>query len=247
MLFSVSRTVCSLRSVVRWSVTIRRYVPATAGQSTALPIHLSMLPERNTVKALNSRKVYLVDRYTHMLRTHPVLLVVQHNNLTTQESFLLRAQLVKNDARLTVIRNNLMKVTLRGLTSPDPASWEAREKHKFEHHPLSVLLKGPTAFILLNELDTEKLKAVIDILEKSAGKLMMMGAQIEGSLMSRDEVDRVKNLGSLPQLRAELAGVLEVLRGAGLVSTLSSTSSRLYLTLDGLKKQQEAEESSGEA
>ncbi|KAK9455739.1 hypothetical protein V1511DRAFT_498580 [Dipodascopsis uninucleata] len=192
---------------------------------------------RNTFKSPDSRKTYLMDRYTHIVRNSPVMLIVQHNNLLKQDSLQLRNQLSKLDARMTILRVNIFKVTLRNIKDDDPASKQAQKAYKRMSHPISHLLAGPTCTITLKKLDPPVLKKVIEVIDKSGGRLALMGAQIEDRIMDREQINWVQGLGTEDQIRGELLGCLEVLRGAGLINTLQSAGTHLYLTLEGRKKQ----------
>ncbi|KAK9489734.1 hypothetical protein V1508DRAFT_435513 [Lipomyces doorenjongii] len=192
---------------------------------------------RNTVKPLDSRKTFLIDRYAYIIRNRPLMVFVQHNNLLKSDSLQIRNQFKKIGVTFTVLRVNLFNVALRNSSHPDPASWEAQQMYRGVRHPLKDLLAGPTAVVSFDDVDPQKLKSVVDVVEKSGGRLLLLGAWLDERLLDREEVGVVKNFGTLDQLRSGLLGVLEVLRGAGLANTLSSTSTSLYLTLEGRKKQ----------
>ncbi|KAK9478656.1 hypothetical protein V1514DRAFT_330668 [Lipomyces japonicus] len=213
---------------------------ATASSTTTTAAATPTPTIRDTVKPLDSRKTFLVDRYTFLLRNFPLLVFVQHNNLLKHESTALRNQFKTIGADLTVLRTNLFKVALRNREAEDPASWEAHRQFRSRRSPFVEFLHGPTAVIKFGDNDAQVLKQAVEIVEKSAGRLMLLGAQFDQQLLSRDGIDRVKNLGSVDQVRGELAGVLEVLRGAGLVHTLQAAGgTQLYLTLQARKQQLE--------
>ncbi|KAK7204867.1 hypothetical protein BZA70DRAFT_186835 [Myxozyma melibiosi] len=242
----LSQRVLSTRgSLSRIFSTIRGFAQAAAESSTSSPSEEAV---RKTVKHIDSRKTYLIDRYAYLLRNRPVQIYVQHNNFRKDDSFNVRSQFKKLGVQYTVLNTALFKVTLRGIQHPDPASWEARRKYRWpkkrDMHPAMRLVEGPTAVLSFEGLDPALIGSAVEVVEKSGGRLVLMGAVIENKLFSGEELDAVKNLGSFDQVRAELAGVLEVLRGAGLVNTLSSASTGLYLTLEARKQQ--LEEGNGE-
>ncbi|KAK9243492.1 hypothetical protein V1506DRAFT_544344 [Lipomyces tetrasporus] len=221
-----------LSSILR---SLRSYAHLADNVSTTSPGHAPF--GRNTVKPPDSRKTYLIDRYAYIIRNRPLMVFVQHNNLLKSDSLQIRNQLRKIGVTFTVLRVNLFNVALRNSSHPDPASWEAQKMYRQVSHPLKDLLAGPTAVISFDDVDPHKLKSAVEVVEKSGGRLMLLGAWLDERLLDREEVDVVKNLGTLDHVRSELLGVLEVLRGAGLANTLSSASTRLYLTLEGRKKQ----------
>ncbi|KAK9448066.1 mitochondrial 54S ribosomal protein uL10m [Limtongia smithiae] len=226
--------------------SFRTYATATADAPRR--VHPTPLPGvRNSKKPADSRKTFLIDRYTYMLRHRPVMLLVQHNSLTTADTFALRSQLKKIGAPLTVVNTALLRVTLRCIEAEDPASWEAHHQYRSTRHPLERLVVGPTAVVSFPTLEPEAIGAAIDIIDRSGGRLILVGASIDNRLLSREELSEVRKLGNLDQMRAQLLGTLEVLRGAGLVQTLSSAATGLYLTLEGRKKQLEGGDGEGTA
>lgn len=192
---------------------------------------------RNTVKPLNSRKTYLIDVYSRLLRNSPVILVVHHNNLLKSDDLNLRMQIKNAGGELTISRASLLKVALRGLEHQDPASKEAAEIYKKAEHPLFPLLSGPTGIITFPELNPKAVDDVVKSLDKSKGNLVLLGALVDQNLLSVQDVNVFKALPTLPEVRSQLVGVLSILGGAGLVQTLEASSKVLYLTMEERRKQ----------
>ncbi|CAN6639436.1 large ribosomal subunit protein uL10m [Trichomonascus vanleenenianus] len=200
---------------------------------------------RNTVKGAATRKTYLVDRYASLLKKSPIVLVCHNNTLLKAENATLRAQISKAGGKLTVTRSNLVKVALRGIEHEDPASFEAQKSSKGRpEHPLSKLFYGPTAVISFPELTPKAVEDVVKIIDKTNERLILLGGQVDKSVLSRADIDHFKTLPSLEQVRAELAGVLSILGGAGLVQTLQASTNMLYLTMDEHRKQLDPESKS---
>jgi large subunit ribosomal protein L10 len=193
---------------------------------------------RETFKPAASRKTYLVDTYVKLLRQSPVLLVLHNNTLKKAENAELRQNIVKAGGRLTVINHSLFKVAIRGLDSPDPASIDAK-KFRWNKHPLMDLLSGPTAVITVSELDPKAVADIVKLIDRTSERMILLGGRVDGSVLSRPQIDQFKDLPSLPEMHAQLAGVLTILGGAGLVQTLESSSNVLYLTLDARRKDME--------
>lgn len=193
--------------------------------------------KRDTVKKLDSRKTYLVDKYTNILRKSPIVLVCHNNTLQKTENSNTRAKIEKAGGKLIVTRSNLFSVALRGLNHKDPASKQAQVTHQKDNHPLSDLFYGPTAIVTFNELKPSAVEAVVKVLDKTNEKLILMGGMVDGDSLTRQSVDEFKTLPSIEQMRGQLVGVLSVLGGAGLVQTLEASSKMLYLTMDERRKQ----------
>ncbi|ANB14102.1 mitochondrial 54S ribosomal protein YmL11 [Sugiyamaella lignohabitans] len=177
-----------------------------------------------------------MDTYTRLMRENPVVLVAHNGTLLKAEDNTLRSQIKKLGGKLVVTRSNLFNAVLRGLDHPDPASRDANKKYRFKAHPLGKLFKGPTAVIAIPELDPKKVEAIVKVLDKTNERLILLGGQVDGSALDRSGIDHFKSLPPIEQLRADLAGVLTVLGGAGLVQTLESSPKMLYLTLDAHRK-----------
>lgn len=205
---------------------VMRQVAVPASQSPALT-----LENRNTGKAVDSRKTFLVDYYKYLNDTNEIVLYVHHNNLTKNENKKYRSDLTKAGAKLNVIRNGIYKVYLRSENETDPADKETVEKNRDVQHPLFPLLNGPTALITIPQTDPSIVSQVLKILRQSQEKLILVGAKIEKSAFDVDQVNEFKELPTKDQLHGQLAGLLTVLSGAGLVQTLSNTQTALYLSL----------------
>ena len=194
-------------------------------------------PSRQTVKPLSTRKTYLVDTYSHILKSNPVILVLHHNNLLKSDNNNLRGLIKKAGGSLTVTRSRLFKVALRGKDHEDPASKDAQRALRGFKHPLAPLFSGPTAVITFPELDPKKVENVIKVIDKSSGNLTLLGSLIDNQVLAVPEVHKFKALPTLPELRSQLVGVLSILGGAGLVQTLEASGKVLYLTMEERRKQ----------
>lgn len=196
-------------------------------------------PVRKTLKPLDSRKTYLVDMYTHLIKTSPVILVLHHNNLLKADNNNLRGQIKKAGGTLTVTRSNLFKVAFRGKDHADPASPAAKAQYgrRDQTTPFNTLFSGPTAVITFPELDPKKVSSVLKIVDKSNNNLTLLGSFIDNQVLTLDGVNKFKTLPTLPEIRSQLVGVLSILGGAGLVQTLEASSKVLYLTMDERRKQ----------
>lgn len=193
---------------------------------------------RQTIKPLSSRKTFLVDTYAHLVRSNAVVLALHNSTLLLNEDRLLRAELLKAGAKLTVVRSSLMRVALRGLNAADPAALAKADGVK---HPLLSVFTGPSAVVTLPSLDPAAVDRVVQIIDKSQNKLILLAGLVRGieGAVFREDLDVLRKLPTLPELHAQLAGVLTVLGGAGLTQTLQSTPQMLALTIDQLTKTQE--------
>lgn len=207
------------------------FAKSLKGVTTFLRFQSTQSPSRDSFKALGSRKTYLVDTYVHLLRSSPVVLALHNSTLLKRDDNQLRQDIQKTGGQLTVVRSGLMRVALRGLGHADPASTEAHRLYARKTHPLSKFFKGPSAIVTLPSLEPSAVDKICAIIEKSGNKLVLLGGQVDGGALSRGQVEEFRKMPGLAELRAQLAGVLTVLGGAGLVQTLQASPQKLYLTL----------------
>ncbi|KAK6462691.1 hypothetical protein DFJ63DRAFT_336002 [Scheffersomyces coipomensis] len=193
--------------------------------------------DRITEKDLNSRKTYLMDLYKHINDTNEILLYVHHNNLNKADNKIVRSELSKiNNSTFHYLRVGIYRVYLRNETDSDPAAKGVTSKYKDVDHPLSPLLNGPTAIISIPKGDPENVSKVLKLIKKHQDRLILIGAKVEKSVYDIDQVNVYKDLPDQLTLQSQLAGLLTILGGAGLVRTLETASTHLYLTLEERRK-----------
>lgn len=199
-------------------------------QTVAAPV------ARNTLKALNSRKTFSIDLYKSILDSNEIVLFVHRNNLVKADNDRFRQEIIDNGGKFTVIKNSLMKVLLKFENHSDPASKSAkrffmRNKDRISQNPLIPLLKGPTGIISIKECDPSKVFKILKFLKSTNEKLFLIGGKIESKVFDINQIDEFKNLKTKPELQLELAGILTMLSGAGLVQVLQAAPQSLYLTM----------------
>lgn len=205
-------------------------------QASTIAGNYSKLEARETFKHPFSRKTFLVDFYRHLNQKNEILLFIHHNNLNKAENNKLRTSLIKAGGRLNIIKNSLYNVYLRNENESDPAAKSVVDKNKLVVHPLSPLLEGPTAIIAFEKCDPNSVLETLKVLKTFKEKAFLIGAKIENNAYDINQIDDFKTLPSKESLQSQLAGVLTILGGVGLVKTLESTSSHLYLTMDARRK-----------
>lgn len=198
---------------------------------------------RKTYKDVFSRKTFLIDYYKHLNDNNDIVLYCHHNNINKVDNAKIRTDLKSAGAQLNHISNNLYRVYLRNAAAEDPALVPPpkTELAVANTHPLHPLLKGPTAIITIPSTDPLIVKLVLKVLKAANEKLFLIGARVEALVYDVKAVDEFKELPTKEQLHGQLAGLLTVLGGAGLVRTLESAGTHLYLTLDTRKSDMEGE------
>ncbi|AOW02657.1 hypothetical protein B0I72DRAFT_142481 [Yarrowia lipolytica] len=210
-----------------------RGMATTAKAAPKAPVYPAGVPAtRDMFKKQESRKTYLMDRYTHMLRTKSVFLVYHQNAQLYRDQAGLKAAIKAAGGEHSTIATSLMRATLRGLSTEDPLSKQANAEHKNSVHPLSQLFKGSASVVSFDKLDPRAVESVIKLTDRVGDRMLLVGAFVNGQTMSIDEVDVLKKLPSMEDLHAQLAGLLTVLGGGQLVQALEAPGKLLYLNLD---------------
>lgn len=206
---------------------------------------------RPTLKAPDSRKTYLVDMYSHLWKENQIVLLAHHNNLLATENESIRKQLKKideknNSIEFRKLKGSIFKYFLRASNHPDPSSKAAARsvKRKNIRHPLENLLKGPTAAIIIKDLDPSLVKQVSKVLASQKERLFIMGGKVGDEYMTLENIEEFKMLKSLPELRAELVSLLNMASGGGIVQTLEASTNALAMTLESRKNELEKAEKS---
>ncbi|KAH3675561.1 hypothetical protein WICMUC_002650 [Wickerhamomyces mucosus] len=200
------------------------------------------------LKNEESRKTYLINRYQYLLKDSEIVLFVHHNNLIKNEINQYRNQIRELGGDLHIIRNKLFNAYLRAENELNPASLEAFQRTKSIKHPFKPLLNGPSGIITVKNMDPTIVLKIIKYLNKTTNeKLFLIGARIENKLFDLIKLNEFKDLKPKDQLQSELAGLLTVLSGVGLVQTLSSASQHLYLTLESHRENNEPKDEGNES
>jgi large subunit ribosomal protein L10 len=211
---------------------------STAAIKPATPIY-NQLSDRDTFKHVLSRKTFLIDYYKYLNDNNAIILYVHHNNINKAENAKIRSDIKNAGGRLNIIKNSLYKVYLRNEEEADPASRHNKKSSgetPGQEHPLAPLLNGPTGIITIPTCEPSVVSAILKILKSANDKAFLIGARVETSVFDIAQVDQFKDLPNQQQLQSQLAGLLTILGGAGLVQTLQASSTNLYLTMEERRK-----------
>lgn len=215
---------------------------ATAGAATSAKAVPKGAAPVQYLKDPLSRKTYLINRYNTLLSDAQIVLFLHHNNLVKTEINTYRDQIRSFGADMTVVRNHLFKAYLRSEHESEPASVEAYKRNRSVKHSLAPLLNGPTAIVTVKENDPQVVAKILKFTNTTNEKLFIVGARIENNLFDINQIKQFKDLPTKEQLHSQLAGMLTMLSGAGLVQTLQASSQHLYLTLESHRKNNDPSE-----
>ncbi len=133
-----------------------------------------------------SQKEGLVSLMREEFQDSKLVVVTQQSGLTVSESTALRRQIREAGAQYKVMKNTLAQIAIKGTTL------EGLDKY----------LSGPTAFAYSKD-PIAAAKATVKF-ASSNDKLKVVGAVLDGKLLSQVEVQALATLPSLDELRAKL-------------------------------------------
>ena len=140
-------------------------------------------------------KQEMVAEIKQTLSEATLALVIDYQGLTVAEITDLRRRLRPTGTVCQVTKNTLMGIAIDGQDK-----WQ----------PMSELLKGPSAFLLVKEDFSGAIKAYQDF-QKASKKTELRGGVMEGRVLKEADVKALGDLPSKEQLMAQIAGALNAL------------------------------------
>ncbi len=151
--------------------------------------------------------------------------VVDYRGLSVADLTALRVELLKEEARLTVSKNTLIKRAVAGTDKSD----------------MSELLAGPTALLLGEADQVTPVKILTKFLKENKKKNEIRGGIMDGNFLNAEEMDALSKLPSLDELRGKLVGGLASPLN-GIVAALSGPQRGLVNVLDQFAQHKQATE-----
>lgn len=145
-------------------------------------------------RTLENKKEIVAD-LKETLSESTLALVIDYQGLTVSEITDLRRRLRPSGTVCKVTKNTLM-----GIAIQDQEKWQ----------PLSELLKGSSAFLLVKEDFSSAIKAYQDF-QKVTKKTELRGGVMEGRLLKETDVKALGDLPSKEQLMGQIAGAINAL------------------------------------
>ncbi|MBD2355017.1 50S ribosomal protein L10 [Tolypothrix sp. FACHB-123] len=140
-------------------------------------------------------KQEIVADLKETLSQSTLALVINYQGLTVAEITDLRRRLRPSGTVCKVTKNTLM-----GIAIQDQEQWQ----------PLSELLNGSSAFLLVKEDFSSAIKAYQDF-QKATKKTELRGGVMEGRLLKEPDVKALGDLPSKEQLMGQIAGAINAL------------------------------------
>ncbi|NLQ04162.1 50S ribosomal protein L10 [Cylindrospermopsis raciborskii] len=140
-------------------------------------------------------KKEIVAELKGTLSQSTLALVIDYQGLTVAEITDLRRRLRPSGTICKVTKNTFM-----GLAIQEDKKWQ----------PMSELLKGSSAFLLVKEDFSSAIKAYQEF-QKATKKTELRGGVMEGRLLKDEDVKALGDLPSKEQLMAQIAGAINAL------------------------------------
>lgn len=145
-------------------------------------------------RTLENKKEIVAD-LKGTLSKSTLALVIDYQGLTVAEITDLRRRLRPSGTVCKVTKNTFM-----GIAIQEDEKWQ----------PMSELLKGSSAFLLVKEDFSSAIKAYQEF-QKATKKTELRGGVMEGRLLKDEDVKALGDLPSKEQLMAQIAGAINAL------------------------------------
>jgi large subunit ribosomal protein L10 len=142
-------------------------------------------------RTIENKKAIVAD-LKETLNESTLALVIEYQGLTVGEMSDLRRRLRPSGTVCKVTKNTLMGIAIEG-----EDKWQ----------PMSELLKGSSAFLLVKEDFSGAIKAYQDF-QKASKKTELRGGVMDGRLLKEPDVKVLGDLPSKEQLMAQIAGAI---------------------------------------
>ncbi len=171
--------------------------------------------------ATKERKAEIISELEQFFSNGKVVIVTDLTGLSVAEFTGFRRTLAKDNAKLRVAKNTLVK----------------RAIGESEFKQLETLAKGPSAFIVGYDDPAQPAKTVTDYL-KQIKKGTVRGAVLEGKALNADDVKGLASLPSKEQLLSSIMGSLD--SGAqGIAGILSAVIRDIAVLAEEVAKKNE--------
>lgn len=172
-----------------------------------------------------AEKKKAVEELKERLHAAGFTFVADYRGLSVAEMTELRRALRKENVRVQVAKNTLMR----------------RAVADSEYEGLAEYFSGPTAVVFSETDPVAPVKIIKEFLKKAKKKNELRGGFMEGRVLTPAEVEELGNLPSIDELRGKLVGAL-AWPGNQLVAALSSPHRQLANVLDQYAKTKEGSE-----
>ncbi len=170
-------------------------------------------------KAFKSEKI---DAIKSKVEKAQVAVITEYKGYTVEEITKLRRALQKEGGDYMVTKNTLTKVAIKGT----------------EYEAMADLMKGPIAIAFGYEDQVSPAKIVSNFI-KTSKKGEILGAVLDGNLLSADEAKALANLPSKEELYAKMLGSINS-PATGITLGINAVMASLTRAMAAVRDQKEA-------
>lgn len=170
-------------------------------------------------KAFKSEKI---DAIKSKVEKAQVAVITEYKGYTVEEITKLRRALQKEGGDYMVTKNTLTKVAIKGT----------------EYEAMADLMKGPIAIAFGYEDQVSPAKIVSNFI-KTSKKGEILGAVLDGNLLSADETKALANLPSKEELYAKMLGSINS-PATGITLGINAVMASLTRAMAAVRDQKEA-------
>ena len=170
-------------------------------------------------KAFKSEKI---DALKSKIEKAQVAVVTEYKGYTVEEITKLRRNIQKNGGDYTVVKNTLAKIAIKGTP----------------YEVLADKLTGPIALALGFNDPVSPAKAVSDFIKENK-KGVIIGAALDGKLLTEAETKALANLPSKEELYAKMLGCINS-PATGIVGSINAVMAQLTRAMAAVRDQKAA-------
>ncbi len=166
------------------------------------------------------QKTMIIDELTNSLSKSKVVLLTDYKGMNVEMISKLRKELAKADAEYRVVKNTLLKISLKKINL---------YQEEIENH-----LQGTTAIMYSQGDPILALKSLYNFLDENANVLVIKSGLFEGKFINADQAKEFSNLPPRDVLVAQLVGQFQAPIYA-LHAVLSGTLRKLLYVLNEIE------------
>ena len=159
-------------------------------------------------------KAALVEDLKASVGASPSLVLVDFNGLTVEKSVELRNKCRESQVRFKVVKNTLVRRVVEGT----------------DHQVVEPLLTGMTALAWSEEDAISPAKVIADFVAENEDLLAVKGGALQGNALSAAEVKALAKLPTLPELRAQILGLVNA-PASQLLGTINAPAQQVLGTI----------------
>jgi large subunit ribosomal protein L10 len=169
------------------------------------------------------RKEELLGLYGELLGQATGIVLTDYRNINVAQVRDIRNKLRDVEGAYVVTKNTLFGIALKNAGWPVPDD----------------LLNGPTAVVFGAQNFPQVAKVALGFTKDFEGLVTIKGGIMAGQLLSSSQVEAVSNLPTLPELRAQLAGLIAQ-PASGIVGAINAAVAGIPMVLQAYTAKQEA-------